>query len=250
MKKPIATLRIKERNVLLLVGVLVTLSLSFSHTLIAYADVNTNGISSEGNPSLETQIIEYEEPDLSFAIENSKKMRKQGYLIQTIYTWKAQKQSYQPISGANLLWEKATVYKQNNIYIVNVPLDAGLDIVSSVAYVWANGRLEIQETFARMESENQVHAYSWIDGTPILDTVVVNNEMKAGAVYGTKGLNWGKFNNCLSSKGVNWATITVIGLICSGVCAGTAGAGCVPCLFTASTVAGGTIGYCVGQAWK
>lgn len=78
--------------------------------------------------------------------------------------------------------------------------------------VWVNNvqEISVQDTKENLENQNESQTDS-----PI-----------ATAASGY----WGCMNNCLAAGGVSSWMIGLIGTACAIVCAGTAGAGCIPCL--------------------
>lgn len=77
--------------------------------------------------------------------------------------------------------------------------------------VWVNNTQEIsvQDTKENLENQNQAQS---------------DQPMTMASGY------WGCMNDCLASGGVSSWMIGLIGTACAIVCAGTAGAGCIPCL--------------------
>lgn len=66
------------------------------------------------------------------------------------------------------------------------------------------------------------------------------------SIAGAKSF-WSCFNSCLSSQGIAAWAVAAIGIACAGICAGTAGVGCIPCIHVAGILADATIAYCVGK---
>ncbi|MGG1629637.1 hypothetical protein [Rossellomorea sp. NRS-1567] len=56
---------------------------------------------------------------------------------------------------------------------------------------------------------------------------------------------WSEFDKCLSSKGIAGWAITSMSIACGLACAGTLGAGCVPCLLGLGLATEGVVSYCV-----
>lgn len=60
--------------------------------------------------------------------------------------------------------------------------------------------------------------------------------------------SWSRFNRCLSSAGVSWAIVAMVGAVCALAGVATAGAAFIACAAGTAGVGSGTIGYCVGYA--
>jgi|LSQX01.2.fsa_nt_gb hypothetical protein len=60
---------------------------------------------------------------------------------------------------------------------------------------------------------------------------------------------WSCFNSCLAGMGIPAWAIAALGVACSAICVGTAGAACLLCLKAAEVVLVGTVTYCFGQCW-
>jgi hypothetical protein len=56
---------------------------------------------------------------------------------------------------------------------------------------------------------------------------------------------WSDFNKCLADKGIAAWAITAMSIGCGLACAGTLGAGCVPCLLGLGLITEGVVSYCV-----
>jgi hypothetical protein len=170
-------------------------------------------------------------------------------------------------AGAAADVSRSQVYRlANDATLVRVPI-SGLTAGSVVGYVFdADRRLTQTIEFQLIEhtpTTGQVRV--WLDGRQVLDRQVTENETMAAANAMAKasrgqgpsatdarplGFSFGKFNDCLSSAGVASWTVAAIGIACGGICAGTAGAGCIPCLTAAGGVTGGTLWFCIGKATR
>jgi len=111
-----------------------------------------------------------------------------------------------------------------------------------------------------VEEELKGYTKMWNNGTLIKDEVVnmpkelfkdASIELERNQVGPTAEAGfstWYKgFNDCLASKGVTWALITLAGSICGGACAVTFGAGCAACFYGLTFLSGFSIGECF---WK
>lgn len=228
--------------------------------VIQESDAESEGTEFDIETPLETEVIEYDESDMAYLAMQSEgiDLAEQGRATEAIYTWKTRHSEYIPASGASLNWSESHVYKNDQDIIVDVPFIEGLDFVSKVVFTWSDGALHTQEVFSTMESANQLHIYSWLDGEAIVDTIVKNEEtdssiVTAGALTTlkpAKGPNWSRFNRCLSNHGIGWAAVATISVVCGAACAATAGVGCAACLFAQSGATGGIIGLCLSELWK
>lgn len=88
---------------------------------------------------------------------------------------------------------------------------------------------------------------AWLNGDIKVDEIVETEKEHQNDGVSTFGF-WSDFSDCLNNQGVSSWAITALSVLCSGVCVGTGGAGCAPCLYSASFVTGGTIGYCLGDS--
>lgn len=109
--------------------------------------------------------------------------------------------------------------------------------------------VQYYETQLYQLSENSGTVQSWLNGDLIVDETISVEESKNYDDGIVSPLSFSEFNDCLSSQGVSSWAIAVLSIACGAICAGTAGVGCAPCLYAASSIAGGTIGWCIGQAW-
>ncbi|EOP78631.1 MULTISPECIES: hypothetical protein [Bacillus cereus group] len=107
-----------------------------------------------------------------------------------------------------------------------------------------NGNKELVSVFEvnlNQLDEDTAALKTWSNGQVVTDVVMEKPDVQPQWSYSY-------FENCLSAQGVPWATVAALGFICGAACAATGGAGCAPCLYAGSSITGGTIGYCLGQA--
>jgi hypothetical protein len=171
-------------------------------------------------------------------------------------------------AGATAEVSRSQVYRvADGGTLVRVPITSLTD-GSVVGYVFDADRRLTQtieiHLIEHTATSGQVRI--WIDGRQVLDREITEQESEAAANAmataakrqqepGTTdalplGFSFRKFNNCLSSAGVSAWVVASIGIACGAICAGTAGAGCIPCLTAAGGVSGGTIWFCVGKATR
>jgi hypothetical protein len=168
-------------------------------------------------------------------------------------------------AGATTDVSRSQVYRlADDATLVRVPI-TGLSAGSVVGYVFdADRRLTQTIEFQLIEhTPTTGKVRVWLDGRQVLERQITEKETMATANAMAKasrgqapsatdarplGFSFGKFNDCLSSAGVSSWTVTAIGIACGAICAGTAGAGCIPCLTAAGGVAGGTLWFCIGKA--
>ncbi|MCV2393907.1 hypothetical protein OEB99_06280 [Actinotalea sp. M2MS4P-6] len=170
----------------------------------------------------------------------------------------ALRDGYVSQSGLKVDVDSATAYQgSGGQRVVNIPLvGTNLPEVSKIAFISQGRETTVVEIAAEMVSENSVAVAIWQDGVPIHSELVTaqNQSSLTGPAVGNgftvqdASFSWSKLNSCLSSAGISWAIITVIGIVCAAVCAGTAGAACAPCIASAAGFTGGTISYCVWKA--
>ncbi|WP_152621866.1 hypothetical protein [Archangium violaceum] len=166
--------------------------------------------------------------------------------------------------GATADVSKAQVYRvDDGGTLVRVPI-TDMTAGSVVGYVFDANRQLTQtielHLIEHTATTGQIRI--WLDGRQVLDRKITENDTKAAANAmatvamkqepGTRplGFSFGKFNSCLSSAGVSSWVVASIGIACGAICAGTAGAGCIPCLTAAGGVSAGTIWFCIGKATR
>lgn len=126
--------------------------------------------------------------------------------------------------------------------IVIFPL-AGGDLTNSALTVSiaSDGTTgSVHEMLLREISATSGSVEFWVDGVKHADQVVDENQVS------TQG--WSEFLNCLNNQGAAAWLVTAITIACAAICAGTAGAGCIPCIAAAAGTTGGVVGYCLAQA--
>ncbi|WPB78707.1 hypothetical protein KYC5002_06020 [Archangium violaceum] len=161
---------------------------------------------------------------------------------------------------------QAQVYRvDDGGILVRVPI-TGMTAGSVVGYVFdANRRLtQTIELHLIEHTATTGQVRIWLDGRQVLEREITEKDTKAaanamatvamkrepGADARPLGFSFGKFNSCLSSAGVSTWVVASIGIACGAICAGTAGAGCIPCLTAAGGVSAGTIWFCIGKATR
>ncbi|WP_143195204.1 hypothetical protein [Archangium sp. Cb G35] len=169
--------------------------------------------------------------------------------------------------GATADVSKAQVYRvDDGGTLVRVPI-TDMTAGSVVGYVFDANRQLTQtieiHLIEHTATTGQIRI--WLDGRQVLDRKITENDTKAAAnamaTVAMKqkpgsteaqplGFSFGKFNSCLSSAGVSSWVVASIGIACGAICAGTAGAGCIPCLTAAGGVSAGTIWFCIGKATR
>ncbi|MER5969646.1 hypothetical protein ABT112_07895 [Streptomyces sp. NPDC002055] len=168
-------------------------------------------------------------------------------------------------TGSSLTPGLASVYRLSNGNTqVSVPIGGQVRGASMNAVYSSSGALvetlEMQLTHDKQTGHTQV----WRNGSKIADKILkvadLPKDLPAdptaqGSSAGkpaitTKGFSFSKFNDCLSGAGISAWTVGLISVACGAVCAGTAGAGCIPCLTAAGGVGAGTVWFCVGKATK
>lgn len=153
-------------------------------------------------------------------------------------------------AGVNLDYENANVREvNNNFYMVklNYSDNSTLHEFSGVSLFFdADGNL-VQYFELQMEQidQNSGTVTAWSDGVKNLDEVVQTDENVNDGEIGT--YSWSGFVDCLNNAGVSAWAVTALSVACGAICAGTAGAGCAPCLYAASSITGGTLGWCIGS---
>lgn len=111
-------------------------------------------------------------------------------------------------------------------------------VVDTSGHVVASSELVLTQRTA-----DSGRVQSWTDGVLRVDRVVEASESVVNRANW-----WGRFTNCLNSKGVAAWAVTALTIACSAICIATVGTGCLVCLGAASAVTSGTITYCVGKA--
>lgn len=177
-------------------------AVSFSET---ENDLDNGGLEIE--TSLETEVVEYEESDMTYLAAQAEGMdlEEQGRVMEAVYKWKARHWGYVPASGATLDWEAAQVYRNGVDFIIDVPFVEGMDLVSKVLFTWNREGVHTQEIFSVMEESNQVHVFSWIDGEAVVDTVIVNEDIDSPSV-----VTAGMVKTVEPMRGPNWGVLIVV----------------------------------------
>lgn len=116
------------------------------------------------------------------------------------------------------------------------------------------------------DENRNINAKIDINGKPKLDAVIApDGSILSGVRYDESGRAQtlspsqgitqpdavlaflGCLNSCLSGLGVPSWLISALGVACGVICAGTAGVGCIPCLYAAAGGLGAELGWCIGM---
>ncbi|MFI9200230.1 hypothetical protein [Streptomyces sp. NPDC053048] len=159
-------------------------------------------------------------------------------------------------AGASLQAEAASVYRLDSGNTqVSLPISGQVRGASVNAVYDSKGKLVETLEMQLTHDERTGHAQVWRDGTRIASKTITAAELPKDMPAEAKadnpalrGFSWKKLNNCLASAGVSGWTLALLGTACGAVCAGTMGAGCVPCLTAAGGLGAGTVWFCVGKA--
>lgn len=146
---------------------------------------------------------------------------------------------------------KAWELDDGNVY-VNYSFEGDVEGVSNIgAVVSPEGKVvATAEIIMKASSANSGHVEAWTNGEKTADREVTSDDVASSEISAQGGGFWSKLNDCLSSQGVASWVVAGLGVACSAVCVGTAGAGCVACIAAAAGVTGGAAGYCVDRAQK
>lgn len=162
------------------------------------------------------KVIRHTSENIGIDYSNAgvKEVNENYYMVELRYNSNTE---YHQFSGLSLTFEKKTGKLIDTLEVQMKEVDD----FSGTVKAWQNGKLMIDE--------------------------VVKQEVQNEKEVSTFGF-WSDFNDCLSNQGVAAWAIQSLSLVCAGVCIGTAGTGCVACLYGASFVTGGTIGTCLGSS--
>lgn len=165
---------------------------------------------------------------------------------------RAQDMQYTPRSGGRLLWESSRVYSYSGYDLVSVPFDGAedLSITNRLTFFLSKDSIETFEMFIYGIDNTNARVKTWINGVAEIDQPIeLPSEASFEHEIAPMGLNWGLFNKCLSGLGISAWALAAIGIVCSAVCAGTAGLGCYGCVGFAAGFTGGSLKTCFQRAW-
>lgn len=132
-------------------------------------------------------------------------------------------------------------FDQNNTLVnySEIHLKTNKEELEGTSSYWVNGKLVSEKLLNFSEKDfDKIVAFEKSD----------TNKMKLQASPHKNFKKWWNgFNNCLSSKGISWAMITLAGSICGGACSITMGTACAPCFYGLTFLSGFNIGECF---WK
>ena len=232
----------------------------FMSVLVLFSMVfNSSSVNAQKNNG--SQYLDEVEEQLQYSkqIESSEEINR--------YTQKSKKQIE---SGAinthtnngNLDYKKATLVKYRDVktneeYLINnipVSLDNGHELSNIGVIYEKNGDLfQYVELYLTNNDEGNFNVTMYTDNEKTLEKDT-NEKFMTAAEYkqrteGTPQLNFdkSKLAKCL---GISLGLADVIGLGCIGVCAITAGAGCIACVAGLAGFAIGGNGSCVVAAFK
>jgi hypothetical protein len=133
----------------------------------------------------------------------------------------------------------------NGDYFVKVSKKGSNDVEKfngvSITFNQDNKATSTLEVSLKMTSDETAALKTWVNGDKVTDVQFSKPDVQPQ-------WSWSYFNDCLASQGVAWATIAALGFLCGAACVFTAGTACVVCLYAGSSLSGGTIGWCIGQA--
>jgi len=151
-------------------------------------------------------------------------------------------------TGTEIVNPSIGVYSNGNQILVRATL-AGPGIVepSGIAAVVDPKTRQITQTVETtfVQGSGGGTVSTWIDGLRTLERFVPNPEDSISTVA---TIGWNEFVSCLNGAGVAAWVVTALSIACGAICAGTGGAGCVPCLAAAGGLTGGVFYSCAGRA--
>lgn len=139
----------------------------------------------------------------------------------------------------------ATFTQEGHFRLAHFPLVDGGYGGTTVFFDADNKHAHTVESTAET-TEEAVRVRFWLDGKIVFDETLATTPPDVSI----EGLNFGKFNDCLASNGIAAWIGYAASTVCAGVCAGTAGTGCAPCIAALAGFGGGVIGTCVYKAWE
>ncbi len=160
---------------------------------------------------------------------------------------KAQKQvASRNIENERIDWgNPATFIQKDHFRLAHFPLSDGGHGGTTVFFDAHNNHAHTVESTAEV-GEQSARVRFWLDGKVVFDESVATQPPNVSV----EGLNFGKFNDCLAAQGIAAWVGYAASTVCAGVCAGTAGTGCAPCIAALAGFGGGVIGTCVYKAWE
>jgi hypothetical protein len=138
------------------------------------------------------------------------------------------------------------------VYAVSIPIvGGGVAHASSVTAVYTASKMRagvIEMQFHEISS-NSGRVQFWADGEQRYDEVVTAENPEPSQTQ-SRGMNWQNLNVCLGKLGIPAWIAAGISNVCALACLITAGAGCVICVAGVIGFSGGSVAFCVKQAWN
>ncbi|MHC5532981.1 hypothetical protein [Priestia megaterium] len=224
------------------IGIITSLLTLLFCTIVTFnnAEASTNEDEVLANPDPLTSLVDEAEDRLS-TISDEKVIDKLDVLAKQKTESEAKL-----FNSDDLDFSKAYVQEvDSKVYAVQIPIKSTskLEFVSGVTLTFDKELNLVNTTEVSLEMLDSEHAkvIMFSDGKEVRNEVLEKPDVMPQ--WSTSYLS-----NCLASKGISWAVISLVGSACTLGCIASAGAACVWCVMSVTAGSGSVVALCVKKA--